>query len=379
MVPLYQEGADSLLSRPRQGGISVPPLVVRMMASVEAAFRQLETGFTRAIEGSGGAAAEFEIALAGRRVRVRVVGEQLLRQISRPFAHLRRAMKDAPADLRVDLWEAQPLPNAPPVQGSSTQPSEILASHDARWLSQRKPHIWMAFDRDADHIVVRVADSRASTPYEQGRPLHSQLLRWHADIGVPVVHAGMVSLDGDGLLLAGPGGSGKSTVALACAAAGFAYLADDYVGLAQTGDRYIGHSVYCSSHIDAQQVQHFPSAAAAARASGLLTAEGKALLFVTEMSGARLGATAKLAAIVLPRVRGGRTRVVPASQVETMMQLAPTSLHMIPLASFSDGFARLSRLVSTTPAFWLDLGDDFERIPSVLAPLVTARPSCTEA
>jgi hypothetical protein len=198
-------------------------------------------------------------------------------------------------------------------------------------------------------------------------------LRWHADVGVPVVHAGMVAIDGDGLLIAGPGGSGKSTVALACAGAGFAYLADDYVGLAHQDGAYTGHSVYCSSHVDAQHIGHFPAAAAAARRSGLLTTEGKALLFVTDMPGARLDATATLAAIVLPRVRGGITRVTPATQVEAMIQLAPTSLHMIPLASFSEGFARLSRLVSATPAYWLDLGDDVERIPRLLAPLLTAR------
>ena len=43
-----------------------------------------------------------------------------------------------------------------------------------------------------------------------------------------IVHGAAVAIDGRAVLLAGAGGSGKSTTALACALAGLGYLGDDY-------------------------------------------------------------------------------------------------------------------------------------------------------
>src|SRR5947207_3705526 len=39
---------------------------------------------------------------------------------------------------------------------------------------------------------------------------------WLRHLGLPVLHAGLVAREGAGVLIAGPAGAGKSTVALAC-------------------------------------------------------------------------------------------------------------------------------------------------------------------
>jgi serine kinase of HPr protein (carbohydrate metabolism regulator) len=54
------------------------------------------------------------------------------------------------------------------------------------------------------------------------------------------VHATCIAIDGHGILLRGPPGSGKSDLALRAIAAGARLVADDQVVLAREGDAVIG-------------------------------------------------------------------------------------------------------------------------------------------
>lgn len=53
------------------------------------------------------------------------------------------------------------------------------------------------------------------------------------------LHGTVVALDGRGILICGPSGSGKSSLALQLMAAGAALVADDRVDLRREGDRVI--------------------------------------------------------------------------------------------------------------------------------------------
>ena len=61
---------------------------------------------------------------------------------------------------------------------------------------------------------------------------------WHAWAGYTLLHAGLVAWEGRGLLLAGPEGCGKSTLAVSLAQQGWSYLGDDNVAI--RGDRGFG-------------------------------------------------------------------------------------------------------------------------------------------
>lgn len=57
-----------------------------------------------------------------------------------------------------------------------------------------------------------------------------------------ILHAGCVALDGRGLLILGPSGSGKSALALALLARGARLVADDQSLLHRRGDRLVASS-----------------------------------------------------------------------------------------------------------------------------------------
>jgi hypothetical protein len=76
---------------------------------------------------------------------------------------------------------------------------------------------------------------------------------------MPLVHAGLVSKSGRGVLLAGPAGSGKSTSAITSACSGFDYLSEDLVALQSSSDEgFVGHSLYSSAFMEPDHLTRFP-------------------------------------------------------------------------------------------------------------------------
>ncbi|HJR63525.1 MAG TPA: hypothetical protein VJ803_07455 [Gemmatimonadaceae bacterium] len=241
----------------------------------------------------------------------------------------------------------------------------IGRSSDGRWLSRRKAQSWIALDRHEERIVGWIGDSQHLTQYELGRPLHSQLLLWHMDRGVQALHGGLVAQDGHGVLLGGPGGSGKSTVALTCMLAGFSYLADDYVGLEPVdgGESYVGHSLYSSTHLEPEHLRLFPSLVGAA-IPGKPPREDKSLIFLSQIAAARLDSSTAITALALPRVvHDETTKWRLAAKTDAVLRLAPSSMMMVPHAAIAEGLHQLSRLVERVPAYWLELGRDLSEIP----------------
>ena len=89
------------------------------------------------------------------------------------------------------------------------------------------------------------------------------------------------------MLVAGGGGACKTTCAILCVEAGFAYLGDDLVAVEQTpGGGFTGHSVYGSSRIAPDGLERFGRLAGHA-VPGRPPAEPKALVLLSRVPGVR--------------------------------------------------------------------------------------------
>lgn len=93
----------------------------------------------------------------------------------------------------------------------------ISRSFDEVWLTYRAPLV----AADAAHFLLE--------------PVLAFLLRQR---GVLVLHASAVDVGGRGVVVCGPAGAGKSSVAAALVAGGAALLSDDVVGLTLTGEQW---------------------------------------------------------------------------------------------------------------------------------------------
>ncbi len=301
---------------------------------------------------------EASYLLAGRTVRLRVVGLRLARLVSRPFAHVRISDPGSPA-LTIDLYEG-----TSPARGHALPLAGVLASSaDGALLAHARPDSLTVLDRRQGHLAGRIDPDGRQAGRERARPLSLMLAVWCGDREIQLVHAGLVARDGHGVLLGGSSGAGKSTAALACASAGFDFLGDDCVALRRNGDgAFEGHSLYCSTALAPAELPWFPALAAHATEAAPGD-DDKAIVFGTEAFPGRLPPMARIRLLVLPRiVQRGPLGVRPASGAEALLALGPSSL-VKRAAPAHDALRRLSALATRVPSYWVDVDRRLDAIP----------------
>lgn len=346
-------------------------------------FGRLRYTFETGLEDHGITSFEGAYRLAGRLVRVRVLGEELARRAHTPIAHLAVPIPAGtdgcwiePPELSIDLWDESAVGLACAgcvAHEDLTLQARFTSSHEGRFVAEERAQIVTAFDRAANRIIGWVGDARRLTRYEMGRPLHSQLLLWHRDRGVQAVHSGLVARNGSGVLFGGPGGSGKSTVSLTCLGAGLDYLADDYVGLEPDGrGGYLGYSLYSSTAVDPEHMRRCFPDLVQHEIPGELPHEDKSLVLLSELFPAQLPPVAQVRAVALPRVTERvDTMIRPASTFDALLRLAPSSLMALPNSnSGAVGLDVLTDFVSSVPTFWLELGRDLPQIPDAVCEIL---------
>jgi hypothetical protein len=186
--------------------------------------------------------------------------------------------------------------------------------------------------------------------------------------GRHVIHAGAVGVGSRGVLLAGPGHSGKSTLAATCVQAGMAFLGDDYL-LLNAGAPPVAHALYATARVDRRSLARLSDIASAVTDPG--NREEKVLLDLHALYPDRLRSTLSLEAVVIPRLAGdGPAALHPIAAGAALRALAPSTIFQAP-----DGGAPALRVVAdlarSVPAFELRTGKDLrdapERIGSLLA------------
>jgi hypothetical protein len=239
--------------------------------------------------------------------------------------------------------------------------SVVAISADERVVGLQSRAATTIYCRHSRQIVGWIESAAGLSPYERGKPLQPLLFAWQSDLGIVPVHAGLVARQGRGVLLGGPGGSGKTTTSLLCLAAGFDYLGDDYIAVPPPGNRWPrGFSVFASAWLEPDHVRNFGWLEHAVAEPG----EDKRLVALSEVAGARLRESADIVALVLPRVAGTpRTSYHPATKGEALRRLAPSSILQLPLIAPRPALQRMAAVASRLPTYWLDLGQDLAEIP----------------
>ena len=309
--------------------------------------------------------------LAGQPVRMRIVGRRLTEFMRLPFAHLRVDYPDPTAPrLTIELWdqtETNVSCRLGLIRDDLDLHPNLKHSADGRYASYQLQHSLVSLDRSSGFICGYASNAEELSLYERGRPLHVLLSLWHKSLDMPLVHAGLVSKSGRGVLLAGPGGSGKSTSAITSACAGFDYLSEDLVALeALPDDGFVGHSLYSSTFIEPDHLKRFALFNGHA-INGRYSYETKLLVLLSQIAPLRFARACRIHAVVLPRVLHlPASRLRPASKGEALLTLAPSSLLVGEKSHGLQGFNKLAKLVEQVPCYWLELGGALDEIPGVL-------------
>lgn len=332
-------------------------------------FEQFSRGFIEACDLHPGKVHEAWFTFADRAACIRIAGDGLADDVFRAFSHLTRDPSPDDRDLTVELWDGNEcgvsVEGLAPAEDLNAD-GETFVSEDGRVVITARTQLRTGFNRWNRHIAGWVGSHQKLTQYELGRPLHSELMLWHKDRDVQAIHSGLVARDGDGVLFGGPGGSGKSTTALTCLKAGFEYMADDYVGLKAMPDgSFVGHSLFCSTHLEPDHLKKFPFLEPYA-VPGRLPREDKSLVMLSRVRPQGLSRKATIRAVALPIVVGAESpRIREATKVESLLRLAPSSLLMLPYAGIAaQEFEKLSQFLQDVPTYWLELGGNMDEIPN---------------
>lgn len=337
-------------------------------------FHAMRGAFERAMNQFSETVHESSYIFGGCHVCIRIVGCQLAQHIVQPFSHLQIPTTGSNApQLTIDLWDE----NATDIRcytgsrGTCHGWTDVTSmSSDGRFIGQLQPNTLTCFDRNAQHIVGSIAWSNQIFIYERAKPLSRLLLEWHNDQDIQVIHAGLVSRDGQGVLFVARSGSGKSTASLACLCAGFHYLGEDFIGLQRARDgSFVGYSLYNSVFLETGHLERFPEFMPYVIKGQ--PHEVKSVVVLSHIFPKRLERVAPIRAVVLPKVVDApKSRFRPVSKARALLALGTSSLIEIPSRGM-ESFAKLAQLVEQVPTYWLELGRDLESIPACIDELLT--------
>lgn len=311
-------------------------------------------------------------ALAGLNVRLHSPTEQLADLFYRAFSHLPvvpQRSNGADIDIEIITGASRPLLGAAAEAGfhSDVGRHRFQASPDGRFVCHEvleSGSLW-CLDRQTSRVIGWIESAERITLYERAKPLANLLPLMVEPFGLYMFHSALVSWRGHGVLFVGAGGSGKSTSALSCLQGGFDFVAEDLVVLEETSAGFIGHGVYNSAWIEPDHMSKFGDLGQYAYTGGEVE-QRKSVLMLAEIEPGRMRSSAPLTCMMLPRIRPNeRSAVHEVGRPEALKQLAPNCL-MTASRIDKKGFDALVRLVKASRCYRLNLGDDLERVPSLV-------------
>jgi hypothetical protein len=344
-------------------------------------FHRLEEAFVEAGEAAGGGL-ERDFHVGGMNLRLRFAGAELEPPLLRALRHLRPPRTGAPL-ATISVWDSDstgvPVPLFPWRPGDVRRRGEIRGFNHARIRTVYHGDV-MAPGFGFHALSMCDVASRSAIFWVQGRdrlpwtelaePLRTALNWTLSGPTLHLVHAACVSTGDGGVLLAGKGGSGKTTTALACLEAGFGFSGDNYVALSTVG-RPMAHSLFGNAKLRPEGLALLPGFAHDIEGLGE-DGEDKLVVDVACRRPGLLKHEVPIEALVVPRiVPGARTRIRPGSPGEGLLTLAPTTMFQLP----GDGrpaFRTMTEFVRRVPTYVLELGGETADAPPAIAGILQA-------
>lgn len=318
---------------------------------------------------------ERDYRIGGCRVRLCFAGDSLTPYIHPAIAHLEVPAAETP-ELKVYLWDGAAtevrLPPPPWRYSDVVQRGEIVGFNGSeRCKATFVPggDALSLVDLQAGEAVYHVPRADQIPYYDWSAPLRNILHFWMSAHRRTMLHAAAVGTSNGGFLIAGKGGSGKSTTALACLGSSLGYLGDDHL-LVSLQPEPAAFSLYNSAKLQAEHLRRFPGLLPAVCNRERMDRE-KALAFLYPDHGRHLVGEFPIRALLVPRVTGERhTRFRPVSRLATLLALAPSTILQLPGAAAAE-LEALRKLTQAVPGFLLELGTDIDAIPAVLRDKLT--------
>jgi hypothetical protein len=348
------------------------PVASEAATELELFFDRLLDTFAHA-RGRGGNAVEHSLRIGGHTVTVAFANSSLAGRLVPAISHLCVGTGE-PSRYRLLAWDTAStrarIPSPPWNGGDYFGNGEIRGCLTGRFRA--------AFDTTAGTLsmldcerrigLLWIRDAARLPGYVVAAPFRVVLSWWGSMHGLQLLHAGAVGTPSGGVLVAGEGGAGKSSICLSCLLDGLCYLGDDYVltGLARS---LMAYSLYNSGKLAPENLRlRFPDLLPFLRHGPRVNHE-KDVLFAHQHWPTLTVGELPIRAILLPRIgSAGSASLVPISPAAVLRDLLPHSLFPLPGARHA-AFAGLARVVRSVPCYALEIGSDLRRVAGLVREL----------
>lgn len=311
--------------------------------------------------------------IGGEKVCLRFAGSALISHFTRALEHIAAEPSNDPG-LTVCIWDdfsTQSRMPPPPWAGHAvyTRRGDVLGFNNDRICTA---YNWSAaslsiLDKRNSLALYWTYDARKLPSYEISAPLRTILHWWMNHHGLQFVHGGAVGTSHGGVLLAGKGGSGKSTTVLSCLSKDMLYVSDDYCLIAT--DPPYAYSIYSSAKLNADNIQRVPHLMPTLSNRDSMDKE-KAVFFLYPYFEKKITTGFPVRAILLPLIMEKKeTTLTPASPMEALKALALSTMSQLAQAG-RDSVQIMQHLVHQVPCYHIELGTDLSQIPDVILSLL---------
>jgi len=210
------------------------------------------------------------------------------------------------------------------------------------------------FDLEESSGIYWVERADLVPAWERAAPYRC-LAAWGLEAhGLVLAHAAALAVGDQAVLVTGPSGRGKSTIALGWVSSGGGYLADDFVAVSDQAEKAYG--LFRSAKISPAELQTRFSRLNHTCWGG----EGEKAILLFDESVCRLPSNAQLRAVVaLAAGRASSPRLVPCTAKTALLALAPSSVLQVPGVRQA-AFSRLGSLVRRVPTCEMTLSTERE-------------------
>jgi hypothetical protein len=333
---------------------------------------------------SNGKTIKRHFTLCGSSIELIFSDERLLPYITPALEHLSIAVDAYPA-LKVCIWDdvttntAMPAPpwfgyavreKGGKIEGVYTNRGDVRGFYSNRISTAFN---WSAnalsmYDRHEGIALYWTRDVQALPAYETSAPLRTILNWWAEGRNCHFAHGAAVGTVRGGVLLAGKGGSGKSTAALASLKSGLLYVSDDYCIVTSEPVPAV-YSVFSSAKVDPNNVfsiEHLKHA----RSNAGNQHDEKVVYFLHPQFANLITEGFPLRAILLPTITGERDSALkPASLRDCIRALTISTMCQFPGAG-KKAVDIMLRLAQTLPCYYLEFGTDVAQAPDLIVELL---------
>jgi hypothetical protein len=176
----------------------------------------------------------FRVSLAGHELEIRIESEDLSAQLKPAFEHLETSQRDRQADLTITAFDRpppEPLSATHWLSAQNHQTSQSVRAMDERGMLyiDSLTGIVSLLDAQSSQAGVWFGPDARVPIWIAAAPFLRVLDAFYIRNGKLLCHGAAIAKNERAVLIIGPGGAGKSTLAIRACCSGFDYLGDDYV------------------------------------------------------------------------------------------------------------------------------------------------------